>query len=97
MTEQTSLKQSWTWLLVLLGAVLRWWVSGWWLRDFDHRGGSWYYLLMGLDFWPLHARIFTFLIIFMLMMALHPLTLKRACRPLRLHAFHAERLGVDDL
>ncbi|WP_280563682.1 membrane-bound PQQ-dependent dehydrogenase, glucose/quinate/shikimate family [Chromohalobacter sp. 48-RD10] len=79
------------------------------------RGGSWYYLLMGLallasgiqivrgspmgtaiytlallatviwafweaglDFWALHARIFTFLCIFFVLMLLHPLTLKRA-------------------
>ncbi|WP_226554484.1 membrane-bound PQQ-dependent dehydrogenase, glucose/quinate/shikimate family [Celeribacter naphthalenivorans] len=119
MTEETSSKQSWTWLLVLLGAVLA--LVGLGLAGggvmLITRGGSWYYLLMGLalvasgvqimrgspsgtfiyviafaltviwafweaglDFWPLHARIFTFLIIFMLMMALHPLTLKRAGR-----------------
>ncbi|OCX66225.1 quinate dehydrogenase [Thioclava sp. SK-1] len=91
------------------------------------RGGSWYYLLMGLavlatgielvrggtkaaaiytvafaatvvwafweaglDFWPLHARIFTFLCAFFVLMLMQPLVLRRAGRPCMVRA----NLGV---
>ncbi|MAC76624.1 MAG: membrane-bound PQQ-dependent dehydrogenase, glucose/quinate/shikimate family [Rhodobacteraceae bacterium] len=39
---------------------------------------AWAFWEAGLDFWALHARIFAFLVIFCAVMALHPLTLKRA-------------------
>ncbi|MBB97095.1 MAG: membrane-bound PQQ-dependent dehydrogenase, glucose/quinate/shikimate family [Rhodobacteraceae bacterium] len=114
-----SLSRPLTALMVLLGLVLALIGLGLAIGGaiLIERGGSWYYLLMGLaliasgieiargarhgaaiytlafaatvvwafweaglDFWPLHARIFTFLIIFCAVMALHPLTLKRAGR-----------------
>ncbi|MBT9383008.1 membrane-bound PQQ-dependent dehydrogenase, glucose/quinate/shikimate family [Pseudooceanicola sp. CBS1P-1] len=121
MTDKSpSLSRPLTVLLVLLGAVIALLgaclaVGGVMLIA---RGGSWYYLLMGLaliasgiqilrgrpsgtliylvafaltviwafweaglDFWALHARIFTFLCALMVILALHPLTLKRAGRP----------------
>ncbi|MGQ7262714.1 membrane-bound PQQ-dependent dehydrogenase, glucose/quinate/shikimate family [Vreelandella sp. V005] len=40
----------------------------------------WAFWEAGLDFWALHARIFTFLCIFFVLMLLHPLILKRAGR-----------------
>ncbi|SJN12736.1 Quinate/shikimate dehydrogenase [Pyrroloquinoline-quinone] [Halomonas citrativorans] len=38
----------------------------------------WAFWEVGLNFWALHARIFTFLCIFFVLMLLHPLILKRA-------------------
>ncbi|WP_106477869.1 membrane-bound PQQ-dependent dehydrogenase, glucose/quinate/shikimate family [Phytohalomonas tamaricis] len=40
----------------------------------------WAFWEAGLDFWALHARIFTFLCVFFVLMLLHPLILKRAGR-----------------
>lgn len=40
----------------------------------------WAFWEAGLDFWALHARIFTFLCAFFLLIVLHPLILKRAGR-----------------
>lgn len=119
MTETSSLSRPLTWLMVLFGALVA--LAGLGLAGggvmLIARGGSWYYLLMGLsllasgvqiargapsgavvytvafaltviwafweaglDFWALHARIFTFLCAFAAILALHPLTLKRAGR-----------------
>lgn len=119
MTETSSLSRPLTWLMVLFGALVA--LAGLGLAGggvmLIARGGSWYYLLMGLsllasgvqiargapsgavvytaafaltviwafweaglDFWALHARIFTFLCAFVAILALHPLTLKRAGR-----------------
>ncbi|SLN26187.1 Quinate/shikimate dehydrogenase (quinone) [Aquimixticola soesokkakensis] len=41
----------------------------------------WAFWEAGLDFWALHARIFTFLCALVAVLALHPLTLRRAGRP----------------
>jgi quinate dehydrogenase (quinone) len=119
MNETSSLSRPLTWLMVLLGVLVA--LAGLGLAGggvmLIARGGSWYYLLMGLgllvsgiqiargapsgavvytlafaltvvwafweaglDFWALHARIFTFLCAFVAIIALHPLTLKRAGR-----------------
>ncbi|WP_428926064.1 membrane-bound PQQ-dependent dehydrogenase, glucose/quinate/shikimate family [Marinibacterium sp. SX1] len=114
-----SLSRPLTGLLILLGLVLALMGLGLAIGGgmLIARGGSWYYLAMGLaliasgaeiargsrqgaviytlafvatlawawweagpDFWALHARIFTFLVLFVVVMALHPLTLKRAGR-----------------
>lgn len=119
MTQSSSLSRPLVWLMILLGALVA--LAGLGLAGggvmLIARGGSWYYLLMGLallvsgiqiargapagaviytvafvltviwafweaglDFWALHARIFTFLCAFVAIIALHPLTLKRAGR-----------------
>ncbi|TKW65307.1 MAG: membrane-bound PQQ-dependent dehydrogenase, glucose/quinate/shikimate family [Paracoccus denitrificans] len=75
-----------SWYYVLMGLALL--ISGVLIARGEPAGAAvyvvafvatvvWAYWEVGLEFWPLHARIFTFLCAFVVIMALHPLTLKR--------------------